>query len=111
MLIIRKNMKKTKKTTVKKTPKKKPVKNTAKKTNKKGPRPYKKCIQLVIKMAEDFADFGDCSDDILDEIAKLKQQLDKKEQTVVSSLASGVFNPRVIEIDEASPGSDLQFKI
>ncbi len=71
---------------------------------------YKKCIQAVIQMAEDYADFGDCSDELLDEIGNLKKQLDKREQTVIGFMASGTTS-RVIEIDEASPGSELAFKV
>ena len=97
-----------KKTSVKKTPKKK----TAIKTPcKKGPKPYKKCIDLVVQMAEEFADFGDCPDQMLDDIADLKRQLDSRQQAVIGYLVSGICNYRVIEIDEASPGSELSFKV
>ena len=99
-----------KKTPVKKTPKKKAIK-TIQKKGKKGPKPYKKCIDLVVQMAEEFADFGDCPDQMLDDIADLKKQLDNRQQAVVGYLVSGICNYRVIEIDEASPGSELAFKI
>ena len=95
----------------KNTPKtiKKAIKKTVKKGTR-GPRPYKKCVELVVKMAEEYADYGDCSDEILDQIGELKKRLDNREQAVIGALASGAF-VKVIEIDEASPGSELQFKV
>jgi hypothetical protein len=88
------------------------LKAIKKKTAKgaRGPRPYKKCIEMVVKMAEEYADYGDCSDEILDQIGALKKRLDNREQAVIGALASGAF-VKVIEIDEASPGSELQFKV
>lgn len=96
--------------------KKKPIKKTAPKKSKiqkkalKGPKPYKKCLQLVIQMAEDFADFGDVTDELLDNIADLKKRLNEREQQIISRLASSAFALQ-LEIDEATPGNELQFKI
>ena len=102
---------KKKKIIKKKKTNKKIVKKTRDITACRGPRPYKKCVELVVQMAESFADFGDCSDKLLDEIAVVKKRLNEREQVVISQLASGVSSPRIIEIDEASPGNELQIKI
>jgi hypothetical protein len=95
----------------KKTTKKKTSSKLKKNGKLRGRRPYRKCIELVIKLAEDVADFGDCSDDLLDQIASTKKRLSEREQSVIGQLASGAFRPTIIEIDESSPGSELQIKV
>ena len=90
----------------------KTMKKKIKKFHKtRGPRPYKKCIGLIVQMAEDIIDVGDCPDELLDRIANLKKCLNPREQEVVSRLASVAVGPKIIEIDESTPGNELQFKI
>jgi len=77
----------------------------------KGPRPYKKCIDLMIKINEDIVDTGDYDDCILDELIELKKRLNDREKEVITRLGASVAKPRVIEIDEATPGGELYYKI
>jgi len=48
---------------------------------------------------------------IIEELATLRKRLNEEEKAVVDKLAKGMKMVTVVEIDEASPGSDLSMKM
>jgi hypothetical protein len=72
---------------------------------------YKQCLQLCIKIAEDVVDFGDFHDNTVDALAVMRKSLNKREQDIIGALAMAAAGPKTIEIDESTPGSELQFKV
>ena len=75
----------------------------------RGRRPYKKCLGLVVKVYEAIVDDED-PQSIIDEMETLKKRLNDEEKEVVTKLCKSMNTATVIEIDEASPGSDLNLK-
>lgn len=76
----------------------------------RGRRPYKKCLSLVVKTYELLIDDEDAQH-IIEELATLRKRLNEEEKAVVDKLAKGMKMVTVVEIDEASPGSDLSMKM
>ena len=75
----------------------------------RGRRPYKKCLGLVVKTYEALIDDLD-TELIIEELDTLKKRLNDEELAVVNKLSKSMNTTTVIEIDEASPGSDLNLK-
>ena len=75
----------------------------------RGRRPYKKCLGLVIKIYEGLIE-DDNVDTMVEELAALKKRLNTEEVEVINKLCKSMNQTTVIEIDEASPGSDLNLK-
>ena len=75
----------------------------------RGRRPYKKCLDLVVKIYEALVDAED-TEPIMEELATLKKRLNAEELAVVDKLSKSMNTTTIIEIDEASPGSDLSMK-
>ena len=75
----------------------------------RGRRPYKKCLGLVVKVYEAIVDDEDIQP-IIEELDTLKKRLNIEEVTVVDRLCKSMNTRSIIEIDEASPGNDLNLK-
>ena len=77
---------------------------------KRGRRPYKKCLGLVIKIYETLVD-GEDTKALVEELVFSKKRLNDEERAVIDKLSKSMNVITVIEIDEASPGSDLNLKL
>jgi len=76
----------------------------------RGRRPYKKCLSLVIKSYETLVD-GLNIEDTVNELASLKKRLNDEEKAVIDKLSKSLTATSIVEIDEASPGNELNFKL
>ena len=76
----------------------------------RGRRPYKKCLSLLVQSYELLVDDEDAQS-VINELRDLKKRLNEEEQAVIDKLYKGMNMVTVVEIDEASPGSDLAMKM
>lgn len=75
---------------------------------------YLKVIKTIVALNEKIVDGeGDEDDPLWDEIGMLRKQLDEYHNEVVSRLMQSLFyiKNKPLDIDEATPGSPLNFKL